>query len=269
LIRRAHAKINLHLDVGARRADGYHSLRTIFQEISLHDTLRFARAKNGISFTCFDPKLAGADNLIVKALTLLCAELKTGAGARVHLTKRIPIGAGLGGGSSDAATALLAGLELWAPRPLLLNKKKCAALLFPLASKLGADVPFFLFGGTAKASGIGDELTPLPAQPKRWLVLVYPREHVSTPLAYNLLDRMKKRRKPSEIPFNSFEPAIFAKFPAIAAAKQALVEAGCEGVMMSGSGSSVFGFVKSRVRGEKIRRSLRKKKWDVFVAHTL
>jgi 4-diphosphocytidyl-2-C-methyl-D-erythritol kinase len=269
LIRRAHAKINLHLDVGARRADGYHALRTIFQEISLHDTLRLSRAKRDISFTCSEETLSGSDNLIVTALSMLRGELNTDAGARVHLTKRIPVGAGLGGGSSDAAAALMAGLELWAPPALLRNKKKCAELLFPLAKKLGADVPFFLFGGTAKASGIGDELTPLPPQPKRWLVLAYPRVHVSTPLAYQLLDRQKKPSPPAAPPFNSFEAVVVPAFPPVGAAKQSLIDEGCAGVLMSGSGSSVFGFVRNAAHAQKIRRALAKKKWDVFVVHTL
>jgi 4-diphosphocytidyl-2-C-methyl-D-erythritol kinase len=273
LIRRAHAKINLHLDVGARRADGFHSLRTVFQEISFHDTLRLARTKKAIAFSCSDKKLSGRDNLIVKALTLLRAELNTAAGARAHLTKRIPVGAGLGGGSSDAAAALMAGLELWAPLELLRDKRKSAALLFPLAKRLGADVPFFLFGGTAKASGIGDALTPLPTQPKRWLVLIYPRVHVSTPAAYKLLDEFRDRASTTRTPrgsfFNSFESAIFPAFPTVAAAHAALRAAGCSGVMMSGSGSSVFGFVKNESQGRKIRRALAQNSWDVFLAHTL
>ncbi len=273
MIRRAHAKINLHLDVGARRPDGYHSLRTIFQEISLHDTLRVTRAKKEIFFTCSDKKLSGPDNLIVKALEMLRRELKTDAGARVHLIKRIPVGAGLGGGSSDAAAALMAGLELWGSSTLLRNKKKCAALLFPLAKKLGADVPFFLLGGTAKASGIGEELTPLPPQPKRWLVLVYPRVHVSTVEAYRLLDESRKKNSKSQTLsskqfFNSFEPVILKKYPAIAKAKQTLENAGCTGVMMSGSGSAIYGFVFSPSTGRKIIKKLRHQHRDVYLCRT-
>ena len=138
-----------------------------------------------------------------------------------------------------------------------------------MAPKLGADVAFFLRGGLAKATGIGEKLTPLKSGPKKWLVLVYPKVHVSTPLAYRLLDANRSRVRPPAKYFNSFEPIILKKFPAIAKAKQALMDLGCTGVMMSGSGSTVFGFVAGKSGGQRVLRALKSRPWDAFLVHTI
>jgi 4-diphosphocytidyl-2-C-methyl-D-erythritol kinase len=275
LILAAHAKINLHLDIGPRRPDGYHSLHTLFQEISLRDRLTFSPARKDILLTV-SPRgvLATADNLVYRALDRLRAALKIKKGIRVHLEKRIPVGAGLGGGSSDAAAALLGGWAIWKGRGRV--PSRVPPLLFRLAKGLGADVPFFLKGGTAWGRGIGEKLTGVPNCPRRWLVLVYPRVHVSTKRAYDLLDQSRRRHKKpmpgthSEAlgPMNSFEPVIVKRFKPVAAAHAALNLAGCEGVMMSGSGSSVFGFCAGRAEGERVARRLRRRRWDVFVVHT-
>jgi 4-diphosphocytidyl-2-C-methyl-D-erythritol kinase len=182
----AHAKINLYLHVGPRRADGYHSIDTLFQEISLHDTLTFRLAPARISLRVTGGKLsAGPDNLVVRALEMLRQTLSVKAGMRVVLDKKIPMGAGLGGGSSDAAAALLAGWTLWkGPVP-----KKIPLALFDCAKKLGADVSFFLMGGRARAGGVGEKLMPVKKYAKQHLVLVYPRTHVSTAEAYRWIDQ--------------------------------------------------------------------------------
>ena len=269
MILTASAKINLHLDIGPRRRDGYHSLKTVFQEVGLVDTLHFQLSASEIELKIFPPgRLStGPDNLIVRALVALQKKLKIKTGIRVHLTKRIPMGAGLGGGSSDAAAALWGGWLLW--KGLKKKPKRVPPVLLSLASRLGADVAFFLKGGIAKGEGIGDKLTALPPQPRRWLILVYPRVHVPTPLAYRLLDNSRSSTRPSAKHFNSFEPVILKKYPAIAKAKQALLDLGCTGVMMSGSGSTVFGFVKTKKEGARLLRSLRSRPWDCFLVHTL
>jgi 4-diphosphocytidyl-2-C-methyl-D-erythritol kinase len=275
----AHAKINLHLDVGECRPDGYHELRTLFQEISLHDTLTFSPAEREITLSVTPAGLpTDSGNLVIQALTRLRKSLKIKKGMAVRLTKRIPVGAGLGGGSTDAAAALLGGWALWKGRGKLPSGSRVPPLLVRIARRLGADVPFFLLGGTAWGQGVGEKLTPIPDCPKRWVVLVYPRVQVSTKVAYKLLD-ISRLRRPSTNghrvhaahlrPTNSFEPVILPRYTAVRSAKKALESARCSGVLMSGSGSSVFGFADNRKDAEKIARRLRKKPWDVFVAHTL
>ncbi len=269
----AYAKVNLHLDVGPRRKDGYHSLKTLFQEISLHDTLSFEVIDGPIAFSASDTAPQGQDNIVVKALLVLKNKLKTKKGMKVHLDKKIPMGAGLGGGSSDAAAALKAAWTLWKnPKAKKVSGMKRIPMdLLKIAAKLGADVPFFLIGGTAWGEGIGEILKPLKPQPKRWMVLVYPRVHVSTPDAYQLLDQYRTKKtstRPGPF-FNSFEPVILRKFREIARAKKTLVDLGCTDVMMSGSGSTVFGFVSDPSEGAKVLNQLQDNSWDTFLVHTL
>jgi 4-diphosphocytidyl-2-C-methyl-D-erythritol kinase len=278
---KAHAKINLHLQVGPRRADGYHTIDTLFQEISLHDTLTFAPADSISLRVSGGDVAAGADNLVVRALELLRKKLRTNAGMKATLTKRIPMGAGLGGGSSDAAAALLAGWAIWTGQPpqRAISRHGLPKLLFECAAELGADVAFFLRGGRAHAKGIGEKLAKPQASEKKWLVLVYPRVHVSTPKAYGWIDESrhdalrvsaratgKLKSRPAG---NDFEKVVLPRFPAIRAAKEALRKHGCAGVMMSGSGSSVFGFVRNEAAALDVKRALRLKPWDVFAVHTI
>src|SRR5579872_1616543 len=168
----AFAKVNLRLDVLERRPDGYHELRTIFQALSLHDTLALeARREPGIDLRITgNDQLAGEpgqDNLVYRALRQLSDELEIRHGVRAVLTKRIPVGRGLGGGSSDAAAALIALLRLT-------KRRVAAARLLEIASGLGADVPFFLHGGRALGIGRGDEIYPLPDVPRRNVLVVSP-----------------------------------------------------------------------------------------------
>ena len=274
----APAKINLHLEIGRRRKDGYHNLVTLFQEISLSDRLRFTPTRSSALSLRVSPVglTSGPENLVIRALQLLREKLGVNVGMNVHLSKRIPVGAGLGGGSSDAAAALWAGWRLW-KKGVNGSRRSPRPFLSKLAMRLGADVPFFLKGGRAWAGGIGEKLRSVRTGKRRWLLLIYPRVHVSTKEAYRLLDQSRARKlntrsskiSRSEVSyFNSFEPVILSKFPKIAAAKKALIDSGCAPVMMSGSGSSVFGFVKSSAEGRRIRRILRRKPWDVFLAHT-
>lgn len=275
LVLQAHAKINLHLNIGPRRADGYHDLHTLFQEISLHDRLTFSVAESALSLEVIPKGLpTGPDNLVIRALEKLRAALKVRKGLHVKLEKKIPVGAGLGGGSADAAAALLGGWAMWKGGGKV--PKRVPPLLFKLAKVLGADVSFFLKGGTAWGTGIGEKLTSVPSCPKRWLVLVYPRVHVSTQIAYGLLDASRARMQRPTVgthadelgPMNSFEPVILRRFKPVAAAHAALNAAGCWGVMMSGSGSSVFGFATSRAHASRIARQLASRPWDVFAIHT-
>lgn len=281
---RAHAKINLYLNVGPRRDDGYHSIDTLFQEISLHDTLRFRLAPRAISLRVTGSTLsAGPDNLIVRALELLRAKLNISSGMDVVLDKKIPMGAGLGGGSSDAAAALLAGWALWTNKHAssAVKRRGLPQLLFKCAAQLGADVAFFLRGGRSRASGIGEKLSKPVHAEKKWLVLIYPRVHVSTPKAYGWIDESRHNPSPVALSLkgegwergkaarNDFEAVVLPRFPAIRHAKAELRRLGCKGVMMSGSGSGVFGFAAGKGAAERIKRALRLKPWDIFAAHTI
>ncbi|HXR09348.1 MAG TPA: 4-(cytidine 5'-diphospho)-2-C-methyl-D-erythritol kinase, partial [Candidatus Acidoferrales bacterium] len=184
----AYAKVNLRLDVLGLRPDGYHELRTIFQAISLHDTLVLeTKREPGIDLRITgNTQLAGEpgrDNLVYRAIHELAREIGFQHGVRAVLTKRIPVGRGLGGGSSDAAAALVGLLRLaW--------KRIEAVRLLEIASGLGADVPFFLHGGRALGIGRGDEIYPLPDMPRRQVLVISPHDiAVPTKDAYHWLSR--------------------------------------------------------------------------------
>src|ERR1700674_748728 len=182
----AYAKINLRLDILGKRTDGFHELRTIFQTISLHDELRLRNSRHpGISLAIRGNESLSQEpfrkNLVYRAVDVLRRELKIRGGVEIELRKTIPAGRGLGGGSSDAAAALLGYLRLT-------GKKIPAARLMEIAASLGADVPFFLLGGRGLGVNKGDEIYPLPDIPKQHILVVSPREiHVPTPDAYRWL----------------------------------------------------------------------------------
>lgn len=273
---KAYAKINLFLEITKRRTDGYHTLSTLFQTISLADELTF-NASESVRLSCSDAALPTDErNLVFRAAMKLRKRLGENSGAQIHLKKTIPTGAGLGGGSSDAAATMLALSKRWRRHP-------SAALLQKTAVQLGADVPFFLKGGTCAASGIGDKLRPLPRLPKTWLVLVYPGFGVSTKEAYARV-RVPLKRKPINrfIPlltrppsiwasqlFNRFEEFVFPDHPELPKLKQDLVDAGALGALMSGSGSSVFGIVESEAKGRKVLASMRKTYVQSWLVSTL
>jgi 4-diphosphocytidyl-2-C-methyl-D-erythritol kinase len=244
---KAYAKINWALRVTGKRPDGFHNIETLFQTISLHDDLTFERSDR-LSLTCDDPTIPIDDtNLVMRAAKAI------GATARIHLQKRIPAGGGLGGGSSDAAAALR---EFTRKDPAI-------------ALSLGSDVPFFLEGGTAYATGRGEILTPLRRVAPVPLLLLVPAERVLTAQAYGMLRRfspplgLERYRAmidddlldhASEL-INDFEEAIFAKFPHLHALKTRLYEAGAAWAAMSGSGSTIVGAFRSQAdRDAAIKR---------------
>jgi 4-diphosphocytidyl-2-C-methyl-D-erythritol kinase len=271
----AHAKINLHLDVGPRRKDGYHSLVTLFQEISLHDTLEFELTPARLSLSVSNNKLStGPDNLILRALHMLRQELGETRGLRVRLTKRIPMGAGLGGGSSDAAAALWAGWVAWKNRPLkeAIERRRIPPILKRCAPKLGADVAFFLQGGRAWGRGIGEQLKAVRRYKKDFYVLIYPRVHVATAKAYAWLDESREvglKLRGLKEGENSFEEVVLPRFPEIKLAHQELKLRGASPVLMSGSGASVYGVVADESAARRIQRALSKKRWDVYAVRSV
>jgi len=262
---RALAKINLDLRVLHARPDHYHELRTIFQTISLADTIdvEFTRARR-TSIQLHDD-LQIPDNLIAKAAGLVLDAMRVSARVELHLRKRIPMGAGLGGGSSDAAAVLLA-------LPALAGRRVELTRLMELAALLGSDVPFFLVGGAAIGVGRGTELYPLPdprgAGPRAGL-LVAPGLHVSTAAAYRALapQLTTESQQNKIVSFqsrvwsefgdgaaatgaNDFETVVFEQFPHLASLKRRLVKLGANPAMMTGSGSALYGLFGAR---EQIR----------------
>jgi 4-diphosphocytidyl-2-C-methyl-D-erythritol kinase len=257
LLARAHAKVNLDLRVLGTRPDGYHELRTVFQTIQLHDTLVASERPGAFTVKCRTPGVPLDDtNLVAVAAAGLWKAL--GRAGKPHDTivtieKNIPVEAGLGGGSADAAAALQLLGRLWGPVPL--------SLLREVAAGIGADVPFFLSGGTALGLGVGEEIYPLVDLPPHWVVLVCPPFGVSTAEAYAWYDedRAAGLREPRELQIlpvpwptraaqmiNDLEPPVVRRHPEIGTLKTVLRESGASAAAMSGSGSAVFGLFRSR-----------------------
>ena len=264
---RSYAKINWTLDVMFRREDGYHELRTIYQTVSLHDTLTLAGIEGGIEIACDDARVpCDESNLVYKAAVRLREGAGVGAGARVEIKKRIPVAAGMGGGSSNAAAALLGLERLWGVR--LQERER-----FELAAGLGSDVPFFLLGGTALGVGRGEEVYPLEDVACEHLLLVNPGTAVSTAAAYASLSRLTRQEALRIIPFtffaakdisrlplvarNDFEEVVLVAHPEIAEIKRALRTAGARHALMSGSGATVYAVFDNLETSEQARDDLR------------
>lgn len=247
---RSLAKINLDLRVLDKRPDGYHNLSTIFQTVGLADTIEitYERARRLAVELESDPPIPG--NLIEKAAELLAIPGRF----IIQLTKRIPMGGGLGGGSSNAAAMLLA-------IPFLTGKFIPFDDLVRLGSELGSDVPFFLLGGTALGLGRGTELHPLPDWKPFPAIIVAPGIHVSTKEAYGALDAqpsVEGRAKNVERPSNDFETVVFRRHSQLKLIRGRLLKLGADLALMSGSGSALFGIFAHREKRDRAVVSLRK-----------
>jgi 4-diphosphocytidyl-2-C-methyl-D-erythritol kinase len=248
---RAHAKINIGLHILGKRTDGYHDLETVFHEINMFDEIEL-EPHDRLMMTA-DSILVPIDetNLCLRAAQLLQSELKVQQGVMINLKKNIPIGAGLGGGSSDAAAVLVGLNKLWGLK--LKNNR-----LRKIATEIGSDIPFFVEGGTAYATGRGEILQHFDLDIPFWIVLVTPPRHVSTAWAYQslksdrqgkavdlrtaLTEQIQEPKKLAAIVQNDFEPSVFEAHPEILQTKEKLTECGALFSLMTGSGSSVFGF---------------------------
>lgn len=281
VVARAHAKVNLDLRVLGTRPDGYHELRTVFQTIELHDTLIAQEKAGPFVLKCRTPGVPLDDkNLAWRAASALWKALgRAGepSDTIVAIEKEIPLAAGLGGGSADAAAALNALAKLWGGAPL--------SLLREVAAGISADVPFFLSGGTALGLGRGEEIYPLVDLPRHWIVLVRPPFGVSTAEAYAWYDedRTTGVREPRSelqtlpVPWpsraaqmiNDLEAPVVRRHPEITAIKAALREQGAIAAAMSGSGSAVFGLFRTRPAAARARRPLAKMGSRLMLSHTL
>ena len=253
----AHAKINVGLHILGKREDGYHDLETVFHEISLSDEISIELSESLHLVTDTPALSAPEENLCLKAARLLQAETAVHKGATIVLKKRIPIGAGLGGGSSDAATVLVGLNTLW-------DLRLSNSLLCTYASRLGSDVPFFIRGGSAFARGRGEVLDHFRLEIPFWIVVVTPPIHVSTAWAYKNIKTfhrgassdlkdlvLRALREPAALQSkirNDFEPLVFEHFPEIQSSREKLLDTGALFALLSGSGSSLFAFFKEETR---------------------
>jgi len=277
---RSFAKVNLALAVLGRRDDGFHEIRTVFQSIDLHDEIEI-RPSARLELHCENLAAVPLEqNTVWRAAQALARAVPPPAGARITLKKRIPPGSGLGAGSSNAAAAILGLCRFW-------DLKVPAAGLRPMAAGIGSDVPFFLQGGTALGIGRGEEIYPLPEIPPAHLVVVCPGIQISTAAAYQSLNLpLTSKDRANRIEsfcsqltdnagylaeiFNDFETAILPAYPEVTEAKNFLKKRGARATLLSGSGSSVFGFFPDEESAlAASRSSTGRELWRVFPTKTL
>ena len=274
-------KINLHLQVIGRRPDGYHDLCTVFQTISLHDTITVSLAET-IELTCTDSSLpVGEGNILVRAAIALREAACCSEGARITLEKRLPSPGGLGGGSSNAAVVLLALRKLW---KLDIELER----LHKIGESLGSDVPFFLYGGTALGMGRGEIVEPIEDFCEKYILIVTPAVAVATRDAFKRLNVRSLTKQDSERILrlcrldlesadfkytafkNDFETTVFATYPEVERVKQKLLDLDADRAMLSGSGGSVFAvFDKEETRQTVLKALDKEVTWRKFVVATI
>ncbi|MBR3653899.1 MAG: 4-(cytidine 5'-diphospho)-2-C-methyl-D-erythritol kinase [Elusimicrobia bacterium] len=277
MIVKAPAKINLYLEIINKRPDGYHNIESVMHTVSLFDILEFTELQEDkIELVCDNADLFDSKkNLVYKAAKKVKEKYNITTGVKIKLTKNIPMGAGLGGGSSDAAATIVALNKIWKINDDIKN-------LELLGATLGADVPFFMTGGTAKISGIGDVVEKINTNLNYDFVLVKPNFGVSTPYAYSKVKfPLTNPRKISKIIgtlerglgfeeakvlfFNRFEDFIFDEYQEIKQIRKVLENLGCAS-LMSGSGATVFGLVQDKGNIDFILNELKKYSWNVWLA---
>lgn len=283
------AKLNLSLRILRRREDGYHDLFMLMEKLNFCDEIVLENIPSGIEVTALGLDIPLGKNLVWKAAAALRKLSDFSHGVRIHLTKNIPMGSGLGGGSANAGTVLKGLNKLW--------ELNCpTARLAEVGAKLGADIPFFLYDGPAIVEGIGDRVTPLKSLPKLWIILINPGIHIGTPGAYAEWDKRKTAAPfPTrqneltqenqsvrglstfetfadvvEVLHNDFEAVVLPKVPEIGRAKLALLKAGAAGALMTGSGSTVFGIFETKNLRDRALECLKVKPgWRVFSVENL
>ncbi|MBM4437051.1 MAG: 4-(cytidine 5'-diphospho)-2-C-methyl-D-erythritol kinase [Actinobacteria bacterium] len=259
----AHAKINLGLQVVGRRTDGYHELATVLQTVALADTVT-ASDHPTIDGAPSIPGLAWEADLVMRAAHALAARVRPGRGALLRTDKRIPVAAGMGGGSSDAAATLVALTDLWGTERRVLPE---------IGASLGTDVPFFLWGGTALATGRGERIEPLPAAPMRWVVLAKVEDEIATAAAYRALQpqewsdgattralalALQRGNLPAGLMRNDLTGPALRLAPAIAPVLAALQAAGAAPAQVTGSGPTCFGLFRDETAARAAELKLRR-----------
>ncbi len=278
------AKVNLYLEIKKKRSDGYHEIETLFQRVNLHDTILIEKInQTDIQITCKHPAVPNnSSNLAYKAVELLFHETGAKIGLKIHINKVIPVAAGLGGGSSNAATVMKA------------VNKMCSlgvsqAKLLKMGIKLGADVPFFLLDEScALGCGIGEVLEPVKNVPTYWYVIIYPKIHISSKWAYEHFKLSLTKKKPgatimiralksanleeiAPVLYNDLASVVGASYKEVQNAEKALRAAGVEAVLLSGSGPCVFGICQTEGEAEAVKASVSSMLGDVsiFICRTV
>lgn len=283
---RAPAKINLGLRVVGRRDDGYHLLDTIMVPVSLYDEIHIVAkparqvrsSSSKLTVTCDNPAVPSDEgNIVFRAANLIIEENSIREKVEIHIKKRIPIGAGLGGGSSDAAATLIAMNSLFRLNYSMRRLKK-------RAYGLGADVPFFIDCRPARARGIGERLTPIKSLPWKWAIIVYPGFSVATGWVYrkfaakltklmantSIISPLRTSSGQQRLLVNDLESVTVARYPRIKSLKRELIAEGAAGALMSGSGSAVFGLFDSRGNAARALSRLQKEDGvDTFLVRLL
>lgn len=277
---RSYAKINLTLEVLGKRSDGYHELMTIMQEIDLYDTLCLSTLERAeVRIICSQPELSNNENLAARAAQAVLQRFAPSRGVLIELHKRIPMAAGLGGGSSNAAATLLA-LRKWWQLPLADEE------MLKIAAELGSDVPFFLIGGLALCKGRGEQITPLaPGWPAsmRWLLLVKPTIGIATAAVFRNLPSsdytdgshshavctaLQNGLAPQlENVHNGLERGVLAHYPEVARARAAMREAGAAFVRLSGSGPTLFAPFAEMDHAAQALQRLRTQGYEAYLTH--
>ena len=276
----ARAKINLTLEVLGKRPDGYHEVEMVMQSIELHDILEFSPTHGGIALTVEGGGLpSGEQNLVYRAAEVLRSYAGIRQGVSIHLKKYIPVAAGLAGGSADAAATLIALNKMWEAGLSLSD-------LMKLGEQLGSDIPFCLLGGTALARGRGERVERLPACPSLGVILVKPPFGLSTAQVYQSFKQELNINKPDHLGLvsaielndltaicshlvNMLEPVAIKLHPAIAAIKEKLLQAGAMGVLMSGSGPTVYGLTPDLDKAHAVAARYYRHNEQVFVTNIL
>lgn len=276
----AYAKVNLALNVLDKREDGYHEVETVLHTIVLHDLITLRETGEDLRVTTDGEALpSGAANLVYRAAALLREEYDVKRPVEIEVQKRIPVAAGLGGGSADAAMTLMGLAQMW---KLRLDGRE----LHALAVRLGSDVPFFLGGGAAVARGRGERVQPLPALPTTWVILARPRVPVLTEWAYKHLQPTGITRRP-DVPrlvdavrrqdvtavgrllVNVFEEFIAGRHPVVAELKARILRGEAYGAAMTGTGPTVFGLMANEAAARRVAEDLgTADDVDVFVTRT-
>jgi 4-diphosphocytidyl-2-C-methyl-D-erythritol kinase len=273
-------KLNLRLDVVGRRPDGYHELRSLMERVTLADEIEMNIVEKGIQVSCDHEQVPiDEDNIAFKAVKEILAYSSRNVGVEVRIKKRIPVAAGMGGGSSNAATVIKGINQLL---KLKLSKEK----LMQIGYKVGADVPFFLFEGPALAEGIGEQLKKIKAMPKLLFLIVNPNIQVLTKTVYSKfpIDSIQKelqvevpnvyrtKRDVAKILHNDLEKVTIKDIPLIGEIKDTMIKFGALASQMTGSGPTVFGIFSDRVKLEKAYEKMEKKakgEWQIFMAENL
>jgi 4-diphosphocytidyl-2-C-methyl-D-erythritol kinase len=274
----APAKLNLTLEVLAERPDGYHEIRSVFQTINLCDSLRFQLSQK-VTIMSDSPDWAPEKSLVAKAVSLLQETAGCVEGATIEVSKGIPLVSGLGGDSSDAAATLCGLNKLW---KLELSVVK----LLELATRLGSDVAFFLYGGTAFVAGQGEMITPLPPLPHRWVILVVPdvpklpektkqlyaslntSHYTDGQITQRLVDQLRESREPS-ILFNTFENVAFTHFSKLKVYRDHMVKMGASNVHLAGSGPTLFTLLKDKAQAVDLYTRCQQQNMETYLVETL